>query len=184
MKRFTCAFGFIALWAVSLILSGCSDSKTGTPDTNADNAYVTPIPITWKRDITETDIAGLKWLEGTWRGTGENQEPFYERYTLEARSLTVDSFADGTLETVTDTTRYALINGEFRYTDSKSSKTRRVAASEITPDHIQFIPVVGGGNSYRFERQPGGRWRAVLEWPATNDKAAKQVIYNMEPYKK
>lgn len=171
-------YKFVFILMLSLAFIGCSESAITNTATDA-----TPLAIVvnWKKDVTAADIAGLKWLEGTWRGAGEGQEPFYERYRLDDKSLTVESFADGTLETVTDTTRYVLINGEFRYTDSKA---RRVAASEITADYIQFIPVIGGGNSFRFERQPGGKWRAVLKWPTTDEQPAKQKIYNMEPYKK
>jgi hypothetical protein len=38
-------------------------------------------------------------------------------------------------------------------------------------------------NRFRFERQSNGTWRAVLEWPATTDKPARQKIYIMEPWK-
>lgn len=161
---------------------GSSNSSSNSVTTAANEAKpIPPVTAVWKKDVTEKDIAGLKWLAGTWKGTAEGKEPFFEKYSIDNNSLTVESYADASLKTVTDTTRYALINGEFRYTTADG---RRVAASEITGDRIQFVPVVGEGNSFRFEKQPGGKWRAVLEWPATADKPAKQVIYNMEPYKK
>lgn len=174
MKNAVSRLGLILFLALAAFLMGCADSNS------SNSIAFPPVTANWKKDVLADDIARIKWLEGTWRGTGGGQEPFYERYKFEGTTLAVESFADGTLEKVTDTTRYALINGEFRYT----AEGRRVAASEITDDHIQFVPVVGEGNSYRFERQDEGKWRAVLEWPAAADKPAKQVIYNMEPYKK
>ncbi len=171
MKKIICRFGFTLLLAFGSVLLACSDGG------NTSGAHKS---AQWKKDVTTDDILRLKWLEGIWRGTGVGQEPFYESYRFEGTSMFVDTLADGSLEKVTDTTHYALINGEFRHTKSG----RRSAASEITDNHVQFVPVVGDGNSYRFERQPEGKWRAVLEWPATGDNPAKQVIYNMEPYKK
>ncbi|MBK8465553.1 MAG: hypothetical protein IPL32_06945 [Chloracidobacterium sp.] len=184
MKKITYRFSFILILACAAGLVGCSGGTDTTANTsiNTNNTNVPP-PVTanWKKDVTPADIARIKWLEGTWRGSGEGEEGFYERYKFEDTSLIVESFEDATLKTVKDRTRYALVNGEFRFT---TTDARRVAASEITDDHIQFVPIVGEGNSYRFERQPGGKWRAVLEWKATADKPAKQTIYMMEPYKK
>lgn len=180
MKKIMYKYGFVILFAFAFVLMGCS-GNTDTNTTNTNTNVPPPVTAHWKKDVSAVDIARIKWLEGTWRGTGEGQEPFYEKYKFDDTSLIVESFADASLKTVKDTTRYALVNGEFRYT---TRDARRIAASEITDDHIQFVPVVGAGNSYRFERQPEGKWRAVLEWAATDDKPAKQVIYSMEPYKK
>lgn len=181
MKSSLYKFALIICLGITLI--GCSEKTNTTTDANAaaQNSAVSDIPVTWKKDVTPEDVAGLKWLVGTWRGTGEGQEPFYEQYKLDGTILTEESFADESLTDIKDSARYALVNGEFRFTTADG---RRVAASEITADHIQFVPVVGGGNSYRFEKQSGGKWRAVLEWPATADQPAKKVIYNMESYKK
>jgi hypothetical protein len=168
--------GIFVLLILASLLIGCSNA--GNTGNNAVAANIPAITVNWKKDVTPDDIARIKWLEGTWRGTAEGQEPFYERYHFDGTTLSEESFADADLKTVKDTAKYVLINGEFRHTQN----AKRVAASEITDDHIQFVPVVGGGNSYRFEKQPGGKWRAIIDWPATDGQPAKQVIYNMEPY--
>lgn len=182
MKKIMNRLSFILVLGFALGMLGCSGSNEPTANSTSTNAAVPP-PVTahWKKDASPADIARIKWLQGTWRGTGDDNKAFYERYTFEDTAMIVESFDDPDLKTVTDRTRYALVNGEFRFTRPDG---RRVAASEITDDYIQFVPVVGEGNSYRFERQPEGKWRAVLEWKATADKPAKQTIYNMEPYKK
>ena len=172
--------GLILLLTVTWMFSGCSGDAGKSTVTNT-NVNIPPVTAVWKKDVTPDDIADLKWLEGTWRGTAEGQEPFYERYSFDDTSLITESFDDESLATVANTARYALVNGEFRHTTTDG---RRVAASEITADRIQFVPVVGEGNAFRFERQGQGKWRAVLEWPATAGKPAKKVIYTMEPYKK
>jgi hypothetical protein len=93
--------------------------------------------------------------------------------------MIVEGLAEGTLA-VTETTIYELKDGEFGHTDEKGN---RAAASSITADAVQFVLVNRSGNSYRFERQPDGTWRAVLEWPANSNKPAGQKIYKMEPFK-
>lgn len=129
--------------------------------------------------FTSADIAKLKWIEGTWRGSGETQPFFYERYRFEGDTLVVDSFENETLERVADTGRFELNkDGEFGQTSGNS----RSAATEITDSYVQFIPITGMKNAFRFEKQTDGTWRAVLETPATADKPAKTVIYKMEPW--
>jgi hypothetical protein len=106
-------------------------------------------------------------------------KPFYERYKLENTTLVVEGLnADGSPKGEPD--RFELKNGEF----GQGEGDKRSAASEITADYIQFVPAVSGKmNRFRFERQSNGTWRAVLEWPATPDKPARQKIYIMEPWK-
>ena len=136
-----------------------------------------PPAATAARNITAEDVAKLKWIEGSWRGM-DGEKPFFERYSFEDNTaMIVESFSDETMSKVDTVSRFELTNGEFGNTEGG----RRSAASVITADSVQFVPVQGGGNSFRFEKQNGG-WRAVLEWPATETKPAGQKIYNMEPW--
>ena len=105
-------------------------------------------------------------------------KPFFERYRFEGTTLIVDGFTDETLSHIEDTTRFELKDGEF----GTEKGNNRSAASEITDDHVQFVPE-RGGNSFRFERQPDGTWRAVLGW-VEPDNTPKEKIYKMEPYKR
>jgi len=51
------------------------------------------------KKFTAVDLQKLRWIEGTWRGTGDVDKPFFERYRFENNSvLAVDSFEDETLE--------------------------------------------------------------------------------------
>ena len=151
----------LAIITVSFIGAACS------------NAQVAP-----SNKFTAADIAKLKWIEGTWRGM-DGDKPFYERYKIEQTTLIVEGLnADGSLKGEPD--RFELKNGEV----GNGEGNNRSAASEITADYIQFVPAVPGKmNRFRFERQSNGTWRAVLEWPATADKPARQKIYIMEPWK-
>jgi hypothetical protein len=163
----------LAVITVSFIAAACSNAQVANSGTQEPIAQPTP-----SNKFTAADIAKLKWIEGTWRGM-DGDKPFYERYKIEETALVVEGLnADGSLKGEPD--RFELKNGEF----GQGEGDKRSAASEITADYIQFVPAVGGKmNRFRFERQSNGTWRAVLEWPATADKPARQKIYIMEPWK-
>jgi hypothetical protein len=130
--------------------------------------------------FTAADVARLKWIEGTWRGM-DGDKPFFERYQIEENALVVESFDDETFSSPTDSDRFELKNGEF----GKGEGDKRVVASEISANHIQFVPAVPGkSNNFRFERQSDGTWIAVLDFPANGNKPARQKIYRMEPWPK
>lgn len=143
------------------------------------NSGVSAAPVrSPSNKFTEADVAKLKWLQGTWKGINDGK-PFYERYRFEGSTLVVEGFDDEKLTNVSDTSRFELKNGEFGNTEGD----QRSAATEITDDHVQFVPVGGSGNSFRFERQSGGTWQAVLEWTGP-DNNPRRKTYIMEPFKK
>jgi hypothetical protein len=160
----------IAVTVVSFIVAGCSNAQVAKPGTQ--------VPVAPSNKFTAADVAKLKWIEGTWRGM-DGDKPFYERYKIEETAMVVESLkADGSVDGEPD--RFELKDGEF----GKGEGDRRSVASEITADHIQFVPAVPGKlNNFRFERQSNNTWRAVLEWPAKGDKPVRQKIYIMEPWK-
>lgn len=127
--------------------------------------------------ITAADLKKLRWIEGSWRGTGDNVEPFYERYRFENETtLAVDTFEDDKLAKVTDTTRYELKNGEF----AGGNEGFRWAASAIDDTSVTFSPVTKARNSFRWENVDKDSWKAVISWPATAEKPARERNYKME----
>lgn len=152
----------LSIIVVSFIVASCGNAQVATSS----------------KKFTAADVAKLKWIEGTWRGM-DGDKPFYERYKVEETALVVESLnADGAVKEAPD--RFELKDGEF----GKGEGDQRSVASEITEDHIQFVPSVPGkSNNFRFERQPNNTWRAVLDWPSKPDKPARQKIYIMEPWK-
>jgi hypothetical protein len=176
----TCLFtlGLLILLAA---MAGCQPAVT-KPENTAVKAEA-PVPVQPQATpgkFTAADIAKLKWLEGAWRGTGDKQPPFFERYKFEGTTMIVENFADETLQKVTETSRFELVSGEFGNTEGNS----RAAASTITDTAVQFVPVVGSKNSFRFEKQSDGTWQAVIEEPSGGDKPAAKTIYKMEPLAK
>jgi hypothetical protein len=127
--------------------------------------------------FTTADLQKLRWIEGSWRGTGDVDKPFFERYRFEGDSvLLVDAFADATLTKVNDTTRFELKDGEF----GGGSEGDRWVAKSIDDHAIEFVPAVNVRNSFRWERISKDLWRATIMYPATKDKPARQRVYQME----
>jgi len=141
------------------------------------------------RQITEADIAKLKWLEGSWRGM-DGDKPFHEKIYFEGTTMVVETFNDATMTSTQNISRFELKDGEFGNTVGDS----RSAASEITDTAIQFVPApikqpdgsyapIVKGNRFRFEKQADGTWNAILDTPANKDKPAGQKTYKMEQFK-
>jgi hypothetical protein len=129
------------------------------------------------KKFTNADLSKLKWIEGTWRGTGDVEKPFFERYRFENETtLAVDSFPDEKLSTVEDTTRFELKDGQF----GNGGDGSRWAASVIDEQGITFEPIAKAKNSFRWQRDSDKSWKAILKWPAMNDKPPREKVYTME----
>src|SRR6185369_7057863 len=113
--------------------------------------------------ITIDDLQKLRWIEGSWRGTGTDQPPFFERYRFESDSvLAVDGFEDETLKKVTETTRFELKDGEF----GGGNEGARYVAKWISDQGIEFGPAIKVKNSFRWERESKDVWKATILLPA------------------
>jgi hypothetical protein len=129
------------------------------------------------KKLTAADLQKLRWIEGTWRGTGDADKHFFERYRFEnATTLAVDSFDNEKLEKVTDTTLFELKDGEF----GGGSEGSHWAASALDDKSVTFLPITKARNTFRWESVGKDEWKAVLNWPATADKPARERVYKME----
>jgi len=123
------------------------------------------------------DLAKLRWIEGTWKGSGTDQPAFFERYRFENETtLAVDSFPDEKLDKVEDTTRFELKDGLF----GNGGEGSRWVATSIDAQGITFEPAAKAKNSFRWERESADKWKAILKWPAQEGKPARERIYTME----
>lgn len=171
----------LALAVAFFLTSSCSstgDAQNINGNGNATaNANVKPV-ATPSDKFTAADIEKLRWIEGTWRGM-DGDKPFYERYKIVESTMIVESLKeDGSVDG--ESGRFELKRGEFGQGDGDN----RSAASEITDTYVQFVPAKPetGRNSFRFEKQAGGTWMALLEWPASGEKRARRKLYRMEPW--
>jgi hypothetical protein len=125
------------------------------------------------KSFSTADIARLRWIQGTWRGSGVDQAPFFERYRFENEStLVVDSFPDEKLDKVEHTTRFELKDGRFG--------SSHYVASSIDDNAINFEPLANAKNSFRWERVSDNAWKATLNLPAEGNRPARERVYNME----
>lgn len=132
--------------------------------------------VTPKR-LTADDLKSLRWIEGTWRGTGDIDKPFFERYYFENdTTLVVEGFPDETVSKADDVTRFVLKDGQF----GNGGEGSLWAATRLDENSITFEPLAKARNSFRWERQSKDAWTAVLVWPASEKGPARQRVYKME----
>lgn len=177
-KSQTALLLFIALATAMLFIDAVfARAQSGNPPAKDAASTLKPTP----KRITPDDLAKLRWIEGTWRGTGDVEAPFYERYHFENEStLVVESFEDEKVNKVTDVTRFELRDGQF----GNRGEGARWVATKLDSKAITFEPVVSARNSFRWQRESENVWKAILDWPATQSKPARQRVYNMERWPK
>lgn len=161
---------FVLMFAVTILLSQNHASSTTLAQETAKQSS-TP------KNISAPELKKLRWIEGTWKGTGDVDKPFYERYYFENdTTLAVESYEDETLSKVTDVTRFVLKDGQF----GNGGEGARWAATELDDGSVTFAPIVKARNSFRWQRESKDTWTAILDWPATEGKPARRRVYRME----
>ena len=157
------------------ILGGCArmqshyDAHTTATPVKASSPWFT------HSQFSTADLGKLRWIVGTWRGTGGGVPPFFERYQFENEySLVVETFTDQTLRKVDDIRRFVLMDGQFGNSEGGSGSV----ATALDDNSITFDQF-GKGSSFRWQRETDNSWKAVLTWTDKTG-AAKERIYNME----
>jgi hypothetical protein len=171
----------VLLMAVVGILGACVRMKSLHYEAHS-TASPTPSPATspkpWPTpiDIKPADLEKLHWIEGSWRGTGGDVAPFFERYKFEnATTLVVETLEDEALSKVSDVSRFELKDGHFGYSGVDSGSV----ATALDDHSITFVPYGKAHNSFRWQRESDNSWKAILNWTDKTG-AAKERIYNMQ----
>jgi hypothetical protein len=134
-------------------------------------------PAAQPKRVSADDLKKLRWIEGAWRGTGDVEEPFFERYRFENETtLAVESFKDQTLSRADDVTKFELIDGVL----GNRGEGARWAATELDDNSVTFSPIAKARNTFRWQRESANVWKAVLDYPASAGKPARQRVYRME----
>ena len=166
---------YVLIVGTLLLISGCAQTGSKTIP------QATPSPSVTGRTFSSADLKKLRWIEGTWRGTGGGVAPFVERYKFESdTTLAVETLEGEKSDKVTDVTRFELKDGEF----GGGSEGSRYVATSIDDKSISFVPVVKARNSFRWEYESENSWKAILSLPARDQAPAKQTIYQMERWSK
>ena len=171
---------FKLVMAFALALNGAACAGAKSPDvaqqSSATTASPTPTPAPVPKEIVAADLAKLRWIEGSWRGTGGGVPTFYERYKFENDStLVVEGLADETLKTVNDVSRFELKDGHFGYSDGEAGSV----AIALDDNAVTFAPLGKSKNFYRWQRESEIVWKAVLNWTDKNG-VPKERVYLME----
>lgn len=104
-----------------------------SPATATPAASQAPTP----KQITAADLKQLRWIAGTWRGTGDGVATFYERYKFENdTTLVVETLTDETLSKAEDASRFELKEGSFGHSERESGSV----ATGLDDHSITFAP--------------------------------------------
>ena len=156
---------------LALLLSACAGA-TVAPRDPAPHSITIPVAAR----MTLDEFAGLAWLEGTWRGEGVGQPPFWERYRfLNDSTIAIESFTDSTLAGPPET-------GEVRLRDGLVTTGSGGALWVVTRrdgDAWRFEPVAGARNTFTWRRDADDAWTAVLSWPAAGDAHSRDRVYHL-----
>lgn len=122
--------------------------------------------------LDRAQLASLRWLEGSWRGTGDDTPPFFERYTFPNDSTMISAtFTDSTRQVVNDSSVYQLRDGQFGST--------QYVVTAIGGDSIAFAPIGTATNSFVWKRVSADEWMAVLAFPSSSGTGVTTRTYTL-----
>ena len=121
--------------------------------------------------FTEQDFARLRWIEGSWIGSGY-KEPFYERYRFtSSTTIEVEHFADAAfLKSTGEKGAIYLADGQIL----SGSGDPKWKASRLTGDRIEFVSMKDAANGFSWTRKSPDAWTAVLNRPG-----GAKTVYEM-----
>ncbi len=111
--------------------------------------------------VTAADFRTIRWIEGTWRGTGGGVEPFFEQYRMrDDTTLARYSFADSSLATVGDSAHIVLRGG--RVVEPAHDPAWQVTAFDSASWRFEHLREPG--RAYTWRSVSADQWTARLEW--------------------
>lgn len=128
--------------------------------------------------VTLDQFRQLRWIEGTWRGSGGNYPSFFEQYEiLNDSTIRMRAFSDSTLRVVTDSSTIDWRNGKI----ASRRESRSYDAIEFTPTSIRFIRpgLTTGGHTWT--------WVGPNEWTAalySSRQPPVVTIYTMRRFRR
>ena len=124
--------------------------------------------------LTRLEFRQLRWLVGTWRGSGLSVPERFEEYAVRDDStLVMRAYADSTFQVVTDSGTIEWRNGAVK---SRSGKATYVVIA-FSASAVRFMRpgAWGGGHTYRMIS--GDEWTATLH---ADTRRGKATIYTMQ----
>ena len=125
-----------------------------------------------KTSFTKSDFKKISWLEGSWRGSGDGVEPFFERYHFtNDTTIEIEFFADAALKNLTKKESITLVDGEIKYGNS--------TATRLDDKGIDFV---AREYSFSWETESADAWIAKLYSPTPQGRKLART-YRMERIK-
>jgi len=158
---------------LAILLGGCQPSERQEPPAAAGAGPRTPAAT-----AGAAEFQTIRWIEGTWRGTGGGVDPFYERYRLlDDSTLLRETFSDSSLAAVSDSTRIG-VRGN-RVVDPIDDPKWHATAFDTVGWRFESLEDAGRGFTWR--RATADSWTATLEW-RDGSGAAQQRVYTLERF--
>jgi hypothetical protein len=140
-------------WSRSLLVAGVVAA-----------AIVAPSGVRAQRGQPRTafgtaDLAKLKWIQGTWKGSTPNERTFYERYQfVNDSTIEITYFSDSTLTRTTGNGRVYLSVGRIFHTFGPG----RWAATHVDDSGIYFVPQANAHNTFSWAVQSPDSWTSTV----------------------
>lgn len=150
---------------LAVLAFACSSGERA-PAAEADPA---PAPAT----VTLDEFRQLRWIAGTWLGSGGAYPAFYEEYRIvDDSTIQMRAFSDSTLTTTTDSSWIELRNG----TVGKRGGGRSYVVVALTADSVRFAPPGVSMGGHTFTRTSADEWMATLHPSSPGGQA---TVYTM-----
>ena len=128
--------------------------------------------------VSPAQFQQLRWLEGSWRGSGGGFDAFFEGYRwVDDSTIRKYGYADSTLATVTDSGDITL-----RGTTVRSESPERAWVVEgLDSVSVRFAPERNAANDFEWRRVGPGAWTARLTWDSAG--VPREVLYELRSYR-
>src|SRR5262245_15036128 len=144
MRRITRALQYVVA-AVAVTTLAMRSARAQSPSNSG-----TPFGV--------SDLAKLRWLEGTWRGTSPGESNTYERYHfVNDSTIEITYYSDPALDRPLGSGRVYLTVGRIYHTFGPN----RWVASRIDKSGVYFVPQVNARNTFSWAYEGPSTWTAT-----------------------
>jgi hypothetical protein len=110
--------------------------------------------------VSREQFASLRWLVGSWHGSGGNFPSFFERYRMvDDSTMVMESATDSTFAAIDESQRFEWRGGVLRQV--RNGATGSVLVGWHV-DSLRWASPRGSGNGTLYVREGADRWHAVL----------------------
>jgi hypothetical protein len=129
-------------------------------------------------NVSRQQFRELRWIAGTWRGSGGAYPAFFEEYkVLDDSTIKMRSFSDSTLRVPTDSSMIEWRNGSVQ----SRSASRTYVVVTFTPSSVRFARPGAAAGGHTFTRVSADEWTATLHPAAAG---GQPTVYTMRRIKR